>query len=60
MMGVVRIWTRDSSGPPVGIVELPCPAPVLDVEVEEGDEVEEDEVGRVGNGRSWRFWFSMG
>jgi len=53
IIGVVRIWTRSRRGPPVGMVELDRP-----VEVEEGDEADEDEVGRVGNGRSWRF--SMG
>lgn len=47
MMGVVRIWTRSRRGPPVGMVELDRP-----VEVEEGDEADEEEVGRVGNGLS--------
>lgn len=47
IMGVVRIWTRSRRGPPVGMVELARP-----VEVEEGDEADEDEVGRIGNGRS--------
>lgn len=47
IMGVVRIWTLSRSGPPVGMVELDRP-----VEVEEGDEDDEDEVGRIGNGRS--------
>jgi len=47
IMGVVRIWTLSRRGPPVGMVELDRP-----VEVEEGDEADEDEVGRVGNGRS--------
>jgi len=47
IMGVVRIWTLSRRGPPVGMVELDRP-----VEVEEGDEADEEEVGRVGNGRS--------
>lgn len=54
MIGVVRIWTRSRSGPPVGIVELCRPEDGVEVEVEE--DVEETSAlvddGRWGNGRS--------
>jgi hypothetical protein len=53
MIGVVRIWTRSRRGPPDGMVEFDRP-----VELDEGDEDEDDVVGRVGKGRSCRF--SMG
>jgi len=41
MMGVVRIWTRSRSGPPVGMVELDRPE-----EEDEGRVADDDEVGR--------------
>lgn len=52
MMGVVRIWTRWSRGPSVGIVEFEFESESSDVD--DGDEAEEEEEaeGRVGNGRS--------
>jgi hypothetical protein len=52
MMGVVRIWTRWSRGPPVGIVEFESEAESSDVDDGDAAEEEEEAEGRVGNGRS--------
>lgn len=51
MIGVVKIWTRWSRGPPVGMVEFPLSESEL---VPDGDEAEEEEEGegRLGKGRS--------
>lgn len=59
MMGVVRIWTRASKGPPVGIVELCLPDEGVAVDVEAAVEVADVELEEVeeclGKGRSCRF-----
>lgn len=59
MMGVVRIWTRSSRGPPVGMVELWRPDEGVEVEEPVGAERVEDEEC-LGNGRSWRFSTGVG
>jgi hypothetical protein len=56
MIGVVRIWTLERRGPPVGIVESFRPDEGVAVDVEVSVAVDDGsslvDVGRSGNGRS--------